>query len=149
MPSKTAKQKLTMQAAAHNPAFAKKVGIPVKVAQDFSRADKRKRARGSGLVEVLVALTLGTILVTGATVTGKQAELCTAMGGTFTPAYAPGDVCPGGKWSNLLAAGVQRDFFECAPGATLAVCPVGQKPARECRAVGSGATTLPVAGDCS
>lgn len=42
MPSKTPKQKRTMAAAAHNPAFAKKVGIPVKVAKDFNRADAKK-----------------------------------------------------------------------------------------------------------
>lgn len=29
-----------MSAAAHNPAFAKKVGIPMKVAKEFNRADK-------------------------------------------------------------------------------------------------------------
>ena len=34
MPSKSAKQARTMAAAAHNPQFAKKVGIPVKVAKD-------------------------------------------------------------------------------------------------------------------
>jgi len=39
MPSTTPKQKRTMAAAAHNPAFAKKVGIPVDVAKDFNRAD--------------------------------------------------------------------------------------------------------------
>jgi len=42
MPSKTPKQKRTMAAAAHNPKFAKKVGIPQKVAKEFNRADKRK-----------------------------------------------------------------------------------------------------------
>jgi hypothetical protein len=31
-----------MAAAAHNPAFAKKVGIPVKVAKEFNSADKRR-----------------------------------------------------------------------------------------------------------
>lgn len=39
MPSKTAKQARTMAAAAHNPAFAKKVGIPTSVAKDFNKAD--------------------------------------------------------------------------------------------------------------
>lgn len=29
-----------MAAAAHDPAFAKKVGVPVSVAEDFNRADK-------------------------------------------------------------------------------------------------------------
>ena len=33
-----------MAAAAHNPKFAKKVGIPQKVAKEFNRADKRKGA---------------------------------------------------------------------------------------------------------
>lgn len=45
MPSKSAKQKRTMQAAAHNPAFAKKVGIPMKVAKEFVAADKRAKPK--------------------------------------------------------------------------------------------------------
>ena len=39
MPSKSPKQARTMAAAAHNPAFAKKVGIPTKVAKEFNKAD--------------------------------------------------------------------------------------------------------------
>jgi hypothetical protein len=31
-----------MAAAAHDPAFARKVGIPVKVAREFNQADKAK-----------------------------------------------------------------------------------------------------------
>jgi ribosome assembly protein YihI (activator of Der GTPase) len=42
MPSKSAKQARTMAAAAHNPKFAKKVGIPTKVAEEFNEADKGK-----------------------------------------------------------------------------------------------------------
>lgn len=42
MPSKSPKQKRTMQAAAHNKSFAKKVGIPQKVAKHFVAADKKK-----------------------------------------------------------------------------------------------------------
>lgn len=42
MPSKTPKQARTMRAAAHDPKFAKKLGIPKKVAQDFVAADKKK-----------------------------------------------------------------------------------------------------------
>jgi hypothetical protein len=41
MPSTSPKQARTMAAAAHNPAFAKKVGIPTKVAKDFNQADAR------------------------------------------------------------------------------------------------------------
>ena len=40
MPAKTARQKKLMDAAAHNPAFAKKVGIPSKVAKEFSESSK-------------------------------------------------------------------------------------------------------------
>lgn len=40
MPSKSAKQAKLMQAAAHNPKFAKKVGVPEGVAKEFNKADK-------------------------------------------------------------------------------------------------------------
>ena len=40
MPSSTGKQARTMAGAAHDPAFAAKLGIPQKVAQDFNQADK-------------------------------------------------------------------------------------------------------------
>lgn len=42
MPSKTAKQKRMMAAAAHDPAFAKKVGVPQSVAKEFNKADAAK-----------------------------------------------------------------------------------------------------------
>lgn len=42
MPSHTLKQKRTMAAAAHNPAFAAKVGIPVMVAKEYSQEDTAK-----------------------------------------------------------------------------------------------------------
>jgi hypothetical protein len=44
MPSKSAKQARTMRAAAHDPGFAKKVGIPQKVAREYVKADQRKTA---------------------------------------------------------------------------------------------------------
>lgn len=46
MPSKTKRQARLMAAAAHNPAFAKKVGVPAKVAKEFNRADK-----GTGILK--------------------------------------------------------------------------------------------------
>lgn len=42
MPSKSKAQAKTMRAAAHNPKFAKKVGIPVGVAKEYANADKLK-----------------------------------------------------------------------------------------------------------
>jgi len=37
-----------MEAVAHNPAFAKKVGVPKKVGEDFSQADKGKKFSKGG-----------------------------------------------------------------------------------------------------
>ena len=41
MPSTSAKQAKLMQAAAHNPAFAKKVGVPAAVAKEFNKVDAK------------------------------------------------------------------------------------------------------------
>ena len=38
MPAKSAKQEKFMQAVAHNPKFAKKVGVPVTVGQEFTKS---------------------------------------------------------------------------------------------------------------
>lgn len=43
MPSKTPKQRRTMAAAAHNPDFAKKMGIPMYVAKEYVKADAKKK----------------------------------------------------------------------------------------------------------
>lgn len=48
MPSKSPSQHNLMAAVAHNPAFAKKVGIPTKVGKEFVRSDKRM-ADGGGV----------------------------------------------------------------------------------------------------
>lgn len=41
MPSKTQKQAKFMQAVAHNPQFAQKVGVPQSVGEDFNSADEQ------------------------------------------------------------------------------------------------------------
>ena len=48
MPAVSEKQKHLMDAAAHNPAFAKKVGIPTKVAKEFSTASKGQKFSKGG-----------------------------------------------------------------------------------------------------
>ncbi len=40
-----------MTAVAHNPAFAKKVGISQKVGKEFTKADEAKKMKGGGLYE--------------------------------------------------------------------------------------------------
>ena len=49
MPSVSKKQHNLMAAVAHNPAFAKKVGIPQSVGKDFNKADKGKKFKGGGM----------------------------------------------------------------------------------------------------
>ena len=48
MPSKSSSQHNLMEAVAHNPAFAKKVGIPQKVGKEFAKADKGKKFKEGG-----------------------------------------------------------------------------------------------------
>lgn len=43
MPSKSEAQRRLMAAAAHDPKFAKKVGIEQPIAREFYEADKKKR----------------------------------------------------------------------------------------------------------
>jgi hypothetical protein len=62
MPSKSPKQRRTMAAAAHNPAFAKKVGIPVSVAKEFNKADTKKSGRGASDKEPPDAIPRGASL---------------------------------------------------------------------------------------
>ena len=48
MPSSSKKQHNFMEAIAHSPSFAKKVGVPQSVGQDFSKADKGKTFKRGG-----------------------------------------------------------------------------------------------------
>lgn len=54
MPSKSPAQAKLMAAAAHNPAFAKKAGVPGKVAKEFNSADaktgilRKKKGKSNG-----------------------------------------------------------------------------------------------------
>ena len=51
MPSKSQSQHRLMEAVAHNPAFAKKMGISQKVGKEFAKADEGKKFKGGGLYE--------------------------------------------------------------------------------------------------
>ena len=48
MPSKSPAQARLMAAVAHNPQFAKKVGIPQSVGEEFNAADEAMKAAGKG-----------------------------------------------------------------------------------------------------
>jgi hypothetical protein len=52
MPSRSKSQHNFMEAVAHSPRFAKKVGVPQSVGKDFSEADKgRKFSKGGDMAE--------------------------------------------------------------------------------------------------
>ena len=51
MPATSAKQKRLMNAAAHSPAFAKKVGVPAKVAKEFSKESKGMKFKEGGIMK--------------------------------------------------------------------------------------------------
>jgi hypothetical protein len=51
MPSTSKKQHNFMAAIAHNPAFAKKVGIPQSVGKEFNNADKGKKFKEGGAMK--------------------------------------------------------------------------------------------------
>jgi hypothetical protein len=52
MPSSSKKQHNFMEAIAHSPSFAKKVGVPQSVGKDFSTADKgRKFSKGGTMAK--------------------------------------------------------------------------------------------------
>ena len=54
MPSTSKKQHNLMAAVANNPAFAKKVGIPQSVGQEFNKADKGKTFKEGGTMKKMV-----------------------------------------------------------------------------------------------
>jgi hypothetical protein len=51
MPSTSKKQHNFMAAIAHNPAFAKKVGVPQSVGKDFNNADKGRKFKEGGAMK--------------------------------------------------------------------------------------------------
>jgi hypothetical protein len=51
MPSKSKAQHNLMEAVAHSPSFAKKVGISTEVGKDFASADKGKKFKDGGLYD--------------------------------------------------------------------------------------------------
>ena len=51
MPSTSKKQARLMAAVAHNKEFAKKVGIPQSVGQEFNKADKGKKFGSGGMAK--------------------------------------------------------------------------------------------------
>jgi len=90
MPSTSKKQHNFMAAIAHSPSFAKKVGVPQSVGQDFSTADKgRKFSKGGNTMATQMDPRMAAMMM---------AKKRAAMGGapTASPRMAPG-MAPGMK----------------------------------------------------
>ena len=49
MPAVSAKQEKFMQAVAHNPKFAKKVGVPQSVGREFTKGSEMKKMKSGGM----------------------------------------------------------------------------------------------------
>jgi hypothetical protein len=90
VPSTSKKQHNFMAAVANNPSFAKKVGVPQSVGQDFSTADKgRKFSQGGNTMATQMDPRMAAMMM---------AKKRAAMGGapTASPRMAPG-MAPGMK----------------------------------------------------
>ena len=102
MPSTSRKQHNFMEAVAHNQAFAKKVGVPQSVGQDFSKADKgRKFSKGGDMKEskAMMKKEVGFMKAKGAPksmIKHEMAEAGMKKGGSVSPSKM-GKVMAGGK----------------------------------------------------
>lgn len=90
MPAVSKKQERFMQAVAHNPAFAKKVGVPVKVGKEFTKAEG-----GMAESKKMVGKEIAFMKKKGAPksmVKHEEAEMKGMKKGGMTKKYAKGGV---------------------------------------------------------
>ena len=100
MPSVSKKQHNLMAAVAHNPAFAKKVGIPQSVGTEFNKADKGKSFKRGG--DMAKANPFMEMIAKKKAMAGKPAKKMaaggmTAMGKVKTAAPSKDGVAVKGK----------------------------------------------------
>ena len=84
MPSKSKKQHNLMAAVANNPKFAKKVGIPQSVGEDYVEADKGRKFRSGGMAGC------GTKRMSKGGMTGTPVKKMMMGGMTKNSAYKAG-----------------------------------------------------------
>ncbi len=107
VPSKTRRQHMFMEAVSHNPAFAKKVGVPQSVGREFVQADKgRKFAEGGQMKEskAMVGKELAFMKKKGAPKSMIKHEMAEAKGMKHGGmAYAAGGLAAGHKSADGVA----------------------------------------------
>lgn len=110
MPSSTAKQHKFMEAVAHNPSFAKKVGVPQSVGKDFSKADKGKTFKKGGEMKeskAMVKKEVSFMKAKGAPksmIKHEAAEMGAMRKGGVAKKMASGGLSSGHKSANGIAA---------------------------------------------
>jgi hypothetical protein len=96
MPSSSKKQHNFMEAIAHSPSFAKKVGVPQSVGKDFSNADKgRKFSKGGDMATKKMAKGGSTTGMTG--VSERRGMTTEKMGKVKTGAPSRDGIAERGK----------------------------------------------------
>jgi hypothetical protein len=114
MPSSSKKQHNFMNAVAHSPAFAKKVGVPQSVGKDFSNADKsRKFKEGGDMKEskAMMAKEVNVMKKKGAPksmVKHEMAEAKMAKGGIATSLKAHAAAPASKAHAGMKSGGVTR-----------------------------------------
>jgi hypothetical protein len=110
MPSTRKKQHNFMAAIAHNPAFAKKVGIPQSVGKDFNNADKGKKfSKGGTMKHEDIKKDMPMMKkVAGAAVKAHEKSMHKMAGGGTASSRADGCVTKGhtkGKMISMAGGG--------------------------------------------
>jgi hypothetical protein len=109
MPSSSKKQHNFMNAVAHSPAFAKKVGVPQSVGKDFSTADKgRKFSKGGDMKSDMMKKGMPAALAKHAAKPASKAHKglkaggMTKMGAVKTAAPSKDGVATKGKTKGMM-----------------------------------------------
>jgi len=111
MPSVSKKQHNLMAAVAHNPKFAKKVGIPQSVGEEFNKADKGKQfKRGGEMAESkkMVKKEVAFMKAKGAPKSMLKHEKAEA--GMKKGGMAKSCMKEGGKVAGMKAGGVNKEL---------------------------------------
>jgi len=114
MPSKSKAQHNFMAAVAHNPAFAKKAGVPQSVGKEFNEADKgRKFSKGGDMKEskAMVKKEIGFMKKAGAPKSMIKHEMAEAKGmkkGGIATSLKAHAAAPASKAHGMAAGGYTR-----------------------------------------
>ena len=105
MPSSSKKQHNFMEAIAHNPSFAKKVGIKQSVGQEFSTADKGKKFKGGGMAKEDTKMDMAQDKKMVKKAVGMHDKQMHGGKKTDMTALKKGGMCSGGKAKKMAKGG--------------------------------------------